>query len=79
MKSINIREARQQLSDLVNEAEHGQSIRITRHGREVAQVGPVDKSDGAALPDLSDFRKSLESSGKALSKIVIKARDEARY
>jgi prevent-host-death family protein len=78
MSSINIREARQHLSDLVSAAEHGEEVTITRNGKEVAQLVPVRKRR-ARLPDLRAFRASMKVKGKSLSKTVIDARREARY
>lgn len=75
MRSVNVREVRQRLSDIVDAAERGQSVRIRRHGRDVAQVGPVQKTEGSPLPDLTAFRKSLRVGGKPLSKIVVESRE----
>ena len=83
MHSVNIREARKNLSRLVDAAAQGQSVLITRNGKEVAQLGPAATHKRKPLPDLSEFRKSLEKSvrrkGKPLSKIVIEGRRQARY
>ena len=83
MRSVNIREARQKLSDLVDAAEHGQSVLITRHGKEVARIEPAGPARGAPLPDLSAFRASVRAAvqgkGRPLSKTVTESRKEARY
>lgn len=41
MKHLGIFEAKNKLSDLVDQAERGQRIVITRRGRPVAELGPV--------------------------------------
>lgn len=41
-------EARNQLPSLLDSAEHGQATIITRHGRPVAVVAPVDVLDAGA-------------------------------
>lgn len=79
MNRINIREARRHLSDLVDAAERGESVVITRRGRQVARIDPVGPAKGRILPDLSDFRRSVKVKGKPLSKAVIDRRKEARY
>ena len=83
MRSVNIREARQKLSDLVDAAEHGQSVLITRHGKEVARIEPAGPARSAALPDLSTFRASVRAAvqgkGRPLSKAVTESRKEVRY
>ena len=78
MDEVNIREARRRLSDIVSAAERGQSTVITRRGRQVARVDPVGADEGRPLPDLSEFRRSIQTKGKPLSKAVVEARKTAR-
>jgi prevent-host-death family protein len=75
---VNIKEARQRLSELVDAAERGESIIITRRGKEVARLIPPAPANGAAPPDLSAFRSSIKTSGKGLSRVVIDMRAEER-
>ena len=79
MNAISIKEARRQLSALVDAAEHGQSVVITRRGKNVACLGPVERKPLKGLPDLAEFRASIKIKGKSLSQTVIDARKEARY
>jgi len=79
MNRVNMREARQRLSSIVKAAERGQSVVITRRGRQVARIGPVGPVKGKPLPDLSEFRASVKVKGKPLSAAVVAARREARY
>ncbi len=83
MKRINVREARQQFSALVDAAEHGDLIVITRHGQEVARLGPIEATPEAGLPDLSEFRDSIggvmPDASEPLSETVRQARDRTRY
>ena len=44
MKTLNITEARTQLSKIVNDAARGKTTIIARNGRPVARVVPFDKS-----------------------------------
>jgi prevent-host-death family protein len=44
MKTLNITEARTQLSKIVNDAARGKTTIIARNGRPVAQIVPFDKS-----------------------------------
>jgi prevent-host-death family protein len=78
MNRVNIREARRRLSDILKDAERGESTVITRRGREVARVNPVGGPAGG-LPDLSEFRASITVKGKHLSKVVASQRRGARY
>jgi prevent-host-death family protein len=79
MNSMNISEAPRRLSHIVAAAERGQTTILTRRGRPVAQIAPVAKVSGKALPDLSKFRASLKVKGKPLSAVVIQRRKAERY
>ena len=79
MDSMNMRDARRRLSDIVDAAENGESVTITRHGRSVARIEPVQPPAAGPLPDLTQFRASLTVGGKAVSRIVAEARKQARY
>lgn len=79
MESVNIREARRRLGEIVDAAERGESVVIVRHGREVARVTPIASAGNMCLPDLSEFRKTIRCKGKSLSKTVVEARDRERF
>ena len=79
MNSLSIREARKHLSELVSAAERGEFVTITRRGRKVARLGPVEKKPARGLPDLTEFRASLKVKGRSLSDEVIALRREERY
>ncbi len=79
MRSVNIKEARRTLPDLVDAVERGQSVLITRHGKEVARLGSPAGEAGGPLPDLTAFRASIIIKGKPLSKMVTESRRQARY
>lgn len=78
MNQITVREARQHLSGLINAAERGETIVITRRGREVARLVPAEGKH-VTMPDLESFRGTLKVKGKALSKMVVEARQEERF
>jgi len=79
MDSVSIREARRQLSELVNAAELGETVVITRHGREAARLVPPLPAGKGRLPDLTEFRASIALSGKPLSEVVVEARRRERF
>jgi prevent-host-death family protein len=79
MDQVNFRDARRQLSQLLDDAEQGKSVVITRYGRRVARLGPAGPTHGKRLPDLSEFRESVRPKGTALSKTVIRSRRQDRY
>jgi prevent-host-death family protein len=78
MTPISLKEVRKRLGELVAAAERGESITITRHGKEVARLVPVGAKARAPLPDLTEFRASLKVSGKPLSEVLREARDQER-
>ena len=79
MNTVSLKEARRRLGELVSAAEHGESIVLTRRGKEVARIEPPAPKKGKRLPDLSDFRASLRVKGKPLSDIIIENRKRERY
>ena len=80
MGSVNLKEARARLSDLVRTVEHGESVTITRRGKIVARLMPPETAPSyKKAPDLSAFRASLKGEGKPLSQIVIENRRKVRH
>jgi prevent-host-death family protein len=79
METLNIRDARQHLSEIVDAAERGESVVITRRGQKVACVGPVGPAADGGLPDLSKFRAEIQTKGKSLSASLVDARQQERY
>lgn len=78
MHTVNAREARRRLSDLLSAAEHGGTISITRRGREVARLTPPEEPGVSRLPDLSEFRAAIKVKGKPLSETILDMRNEER-
>jgi prevent-host-death family protein len=79
MRQVKSRDARRQFSQLVDEAKQGKSVIIARYGRPVASLGPIDPPHERGLPDLSEFRQSVQSEGTGLSKRLIQSRRQERY
>jgi len=79
MTAVNLKEARRRLSELVRAAEHGETVVVTRRGKRVARIAPVEEKAKNRLPDLSEFRASIKVKGRPLSETVIALRREARY
>ncbi len=79
MDSVNLKEVRRRLSELVKAVECGETVVITRRGREVARLMPVESKRPDRLSEIAAFRASIAVQGKPLSEVVIEARREARY
>jgi prevent-host-death family protein len=73
-----IKEARGNLSSLLQKVEHGEEVVITRHGKRIARI-TSPKGQTKHLPGLSDFRSALAVKGKPLSQAVIDVRSTEKY
>lgn len=75
---INVKEARNKLSSLLDRVEEGTEIILLRRGKEVARLVPPP-GRARRLPSLRDFRSSIQIKGNTLSETVIQNRREERY
>lgn len=80
METVNLADAKARLSELVERAAAGETVRITRRGKPVAQLTgiqtPRKPIDFVALKALTDrMPKQKESAGKFMRKM----RDKERY
>ena len=76
MKRAGIREARQNLSALIEDVKRGREIVITDRGRAVARLVPPTRPAGAPFPDLSRFRRTMPKLKPPLSASVIEDRSD---
>ena len=74
---VNVKEARNRLKELLDRAEQGEKIFISRHGRRVVCLMPPEKHDH--LPSLTKFRDSPMVGGEAMSDVLFRLRGEERY
>lgn len=75
---VNVKEARDNIGKLLDRTEKGEEILISRRGKKVARLVPVDVLK-KRLPDLGAFRASIAVRGAALSQTVIDSRNMERY
>ena len=78
MQTMNLKEARAHLSSLVDQAERGVPVVITRHGRKSAYLGPVP-TGLKKRPSLRAFRAGITAPAEGLSVTVARTRREERY
>lgn len=79
LHTAGIREARQNLSALLERVKKGQVITITDHGKPVARLTAAIVAPGCGLPDLSAFRRSITmspASGVRLTELILEERNE---
>lgn len=77
MLEVNVKEARSNLSTLLDRVERGEEIFIKRRGKKIARL--VSSENNKLLPSLQNFRVSIKSTGDPLSKIVTDLRNEERF
>nr|VFJ68011.1 MAG: hypothetical protein BECKFW1821B_GA0114236_11386 [Candidatus Kentron sp. FW] len=54
----------------------GEGILVTRHGKEIAEILPLDRKDKAP-PSWKTKRTKLTIPGKSLSKLIVEERESA--
>jgi prevent-host-death family protein len=77
--TVSLKEARKRLGHLVEAAERGESVVITRRGRVVARIVPPESRPLKGLPDLAAFRASIKIKGRTLTDELLAMRREERY
>jgi len=60
MRTVNVREAKQRFSELVERASEGEQIGITRRGELVAVIGPVRSAVTLAFANIEEIRKRVK-------------------
>ena len=74
MKHIGIKQARQELPGLVDRAEAGEEIVITRQGKPVAKLTAIAHAP-RVLPSLTQFRQDIGGKGTPAADILRTERD----
>ena len=76
MRSAGVREARQNLSALIDEVRKGREVVITDRGRPVAKLVPPDRPRGKGVPNLASFRRRMPILNPPLSETVSRDRED---
>ena len=76
MRTAGVREARQNLSVLLDEVKKGREILITEHGRPVAKLVPPDPPRKKGIPNLAAFRRSMPIFDPPLSDSISEDRED---
>lgn len=76
MRTAGVREARQNLSALLDEVKKGHEVVITEHGRPVAKLVPPDRPRGRGVPNLAAFRRTMPVLDPPLSTTVADERED---
>ena len=81
MLEVNVREARQKLSRLLDEVERGGEVQITRHGKVVARLvphGAVPEPE-RIFEEVATLRERIEAQHGVRNNPILTEREEARY
>lgn len=76
MRTAGVREARQNLSALLDEVKKGREVVITEHGRPVAKLVPPDPPRRKGVPNLAAFRQSMPVLDPPLSESISEDRED---
>jgi prevent-host-death family protein len=76
MRTAGVREARQNLSALLDEVKKGREVVITERGRPVAKLVPPDRPRGKGVPNLAAFRRRMPLLDPPLSTTIEEERED---
>ncbi len=74
MRTAGVREARQDLTSLLDEVRKGREVTITDRGRPVARLVPVRPRQ--SFPDLSGVRRKTRRINPPLSRAILDERED---
>jgi prevent-host-death family protein len=77
MITVNLARAKAHLSELIDKVEQGEAVVITRRGRSVAQIGPLEHPKKPIdFQGLAEFRKTMPKSTISSADLIRQMRDE---
>jgi len=83
MREVRATEAKACLAELLRAVEHGETVAITRHGREIAHLVPAQDRERAlrkeAVERFRDWRRNRRSSGLTTEEILEFVREGRRW
>jgi prevent-host-death family protein len=74
MRTAGVREARQNLTALLDDVRKGREVVITDRGRPVARLAPVERR--RPFPDFTRLRRTFRGADPALSQAVLEERED---
>ena len=78
MRRVNVKQAREGLSALLDAVSAGEEVVLLRRGKEVARLVPPRRR-AKRLPSLEGLRRSISLKGKPLSAEVLQGRLDERF
>lgn len=77
MSTITVADAKAHLSELLSRIENGEEIVITRRGKPVARLTPMEPAK-QPVKSLADFRNSIRQTRTPATEVLTALRDEER-
>ena len=78
MSTVSAYEAKTHFSELLARAERGERVTITKHGRAVARLEPVEASSARSLEEiersLAELRKGCSLGGLSIKELIAEGR-----
>ena len=79
MNQVGVSQARKQLARLLREVERGESVVITRHGRQVARLVPVEgdrrrRDIEEVIEEMREFRRTHSLGGLKIKDLIEEGR-----
>ena len=78
MRTASIREAQHHLSRLMVDVENGQEIILTRRGKQVARLVPMEVGREVVFPDFKALREKLGTDEITGANEIVRQRGEGR-
>lgn len=81
MENYSVAETKAHLSELLMRVEAGEDLTITRRGKAIARLTPVQPASkaGLGLPPMDDLRAKMPMAKISSTKLIRMMRDGARY
>jgi antitoxin (DNA-binding transcriptional repressor) of toxin-antitoxin stability system len=76
MMTVSFTEFRKNASAIFSSVENGETIHVLRHGKEIAEITPINK-DTKDQPSWKRKRIKLTVQGEDISKIIIEERESS--
>jgi prevent-host-death family protein len=78
MSTVSAYEAKTHLPRLIRAVERGETVIITRHGKPVAQLGPVEDHSTDVAEVIERMKRARAKRPKVTVEEILSARDEGR-
>ena len=76
MMTVNFTEFRKNASAIFSSVEKGETIHVLRHGKEIAEIIPINK-ESKGQPSWKQKRMKLTVQGEDISRIIIEERENS--